>query len=160
MTKEEIKRTIPMREVLSRYGTKVNNRGFCNCPFHADKTASMKVWNDHVYCFGGCQERLDQIDFVQKMENLTFLEAFAILGGTTDELTEEQKKSIAQARKKVELEREKEELKKHKRSNLACLISACRKIIREEEPYSDYWCFAQNKLSYAIGRLEDEVLGK
>lgn len=158
MTKEEIKRTIPMKEVLSRYGTKVNNRGFCNCPFHSDKTASMRVWNDHVYCFGGCQERLDQIDFVQKMENCDFKEAFAILGGTTDELTEEQKRSIAQARKRAELEREKEELKKHKRSNLACLISACRKIIREEEPYSDSWCFAQNKLSYVIGRWEVEVM--
>lgn len=158
MTKEEIKRTIPMREVLSRYGTKVNNRGFCNCPFHADKTASMKVWNDHVYCFGGCQERLDQIDFVQRMENCDFLQAFAILGGTTGELTEEQKRSIAQARKRAELEREKEELKKHKCSNLACLISACRKIISEEEPYSDYWCFAQDKLVYAIGRWEEEVL--
>ena len=100
MTKEEIKR-IPMKEVLSRYGTTVNSRGFCNCPFHADKTASMKVWNDHVYCFGQCNERLDQIDFVQKKEDCDFKEAFAILGGTSEELTDEQKRSIAQARKRA-----------------------------------------------------------
>ena len=157
MTKEEIKRTIPMKEVLSRYGITVNSRGFCRCPFHGDSRPSMRVWVDHVHCFV-CEAHADQIDFVQNMENYTFLEAFAVLGGTTDELTEEQKRSIAQARRKAELEREKEEIEKHKRSNLACLISACRKIISEEEPYSDYWCFAQNKLAYAIGRWEEDIL--
>lgn len=47
------------------------------CPFHNEKTPSFQVNPDlgTWYCFGQCGEGGDVFKFVQKIENLTFLEA-------------------------------------------------------------------------------------
>jgi DNA primase len=47
------------------------------CPFHDEKTPSFQVTPSRgfFYCFGACGEGGDVIDFVQKIENLTFTEA-------------------------------------------------------------------------------------
>ena len=46
MTVEEIKQQNTMRDVVTRYGIEVNRSGFCKCPFHNEKTASMKIYKD------------------------------------------------------------------------------------------------------------------
>ena len=51
MTSEEIKKTYSMRDILERYGMHPNRSGFIRCPFHKEKTASMKVYQDSYYCF-------------------------------------------------------------------------------------------------------------
>ena len=35
--------------------------GFIRCPFHADRTPSLKLYSDHFHCFG-CGEHGDVID--------------------------------------------------------------------------------------------------
>jgi DNA primase len=47
------------------------------CPFHDEKTASFQVTpsRGYWYCFGACSEGGDVIDFLQKIENLSFVEA-------------------------------------------------------------------------------------
>lgn len=47
------------------------------CPFHDEKTPSFQVTpaRGFYYCFGSCGEGGDVIDFVRKMENLSFTEA-------------------------------------------------------------------------------------
>ena len=81
MTKDEIKQTTKMKDVLSMYGLKTTRSGFMCCPFHREKTASCKIYEDSFYCFG-CGTGGDIFTFVMLVEKITFPEAFVKLGGT------------------------------------------------------------------------------
>jgi len=83
MTKEEIKRNTSMFDVIGRYGLQVNRNGKILCPFHQEKTPSCSIKRDFFKCFG-CGAAGDQFKFVMLMENVSFKEAFEILGGTYD----------------------------------------------------------------------------
>ena len=84
MTKEEIKDLYSMKDILERYGLPQPNRaGFICCPFHKEKTASMKIYKKDFHCFG-CGANGDIFTFVMLMDGLTFKEAFKELGGETD----------------------------------------------------------------------------
>ena len=48
MTTEEIKQSVKMPEILSRYGLKQNRAGFICCPFHKEKSASCKIYDDFI----------------------------------------------------------------------------------------------------------------
>lgn len=67
----KIKDTLTMRDVLERYNYDVNRNGFVCCPFHSEKTPSMKIYKTDYHCFG-CQEHGDVITFVQKLFGLSF----------------------------------------------------------------------------------------
>lgn len=84
MTVEEIKQQNTMRDVVTRYGIEVNRSGFCKCPFHNEKTASMKIYKDSFYCFG-CHAGGDIFTFIQKIEGVDFKTAFESLGGTYEQ---------------------------------------------------------------------------
>lgn len=81
MDKETIKQQNSMRDVLSRYGMVPNRAGFINCPFHKEKSASCKIYDDSFYCFG-CGIGGDVFDFVMQYESVPFSTAFIELGGT------------------------------------------------------------------------------
>ena len=70
---EIIKDRLTMREVLLHYGYETNRAKFICCPFHNEKTPSMKVFEKDFHCFG-CGEHGDVITFVQKLFNLSFQE--------------------------------------------------------------------------------------
>lgn len=53
---------------------KVNSGGFAQCLFHADKNASMKIYEKNYHCFS-CHAHGDVISLVQKLYNLSFKEA-------------------------------------------------------------------------------------
>ena len=65
MTVDQIKSSYSMRDIVERYGLKVNRAGFVRCPFHNEKTASLKVYKDSFFCFG-CGIDGDIFTFVQK----------------------------------------------------------------------------------------------
>ena len=73
-----VKNSVDMRDVLRRYGLEPDRHGYIRCPFHTEKTGSMKVWPDHYKCFG-CGVHGDVIDFVQRYEHTEFAEAMEIL---------------------------------------------------------------------------------
>lgn len=81
MDKETIKQQNSMRDVLSRYGMVPNRAGFIRCPFHKEKSASCKIYDDSFYCFG-CGIGGDVFDFVMQYESVPFSTAFIELGGT------------------------------------------------------------------------------
>ena len=81
MTKGEIKQSVKMPEILSRYGLRPNRAGFICCPFHKEKSASCKIYDDSFYCFG-CGTGGDVFDFVMQYESVPFSTAFIELGGT------------------------------------------------------------------------------
>lgn len=66
----ELIKTIPMVNVIEHLGGVINRSGFCECPFHNEKTPSMKVYNDHAYCFG-CGKRIDGIAYAAKVLGVT-----------------------------------------------------------------------------------------
>ena len=66
---EEIKSRINLQTVVTGYGIEINRSGFCLCPFHAEKTPSMKIYDNGFKCYG-CGEGGDMFVFVQKLFNL------------------------------------------------------------------------------------------
>lgn len=70
-----INERLTMQDVSERYGFTTNQKGFVFCPFHSEKTPSMKIYpgNGGFHCFG-CGETGDVIAFVKKLFNLSFQE--------------------------------------------------------------------------------------
>lgn len=67
---QEVKERISMMEIATGYGLNVNRSGFCNCPFHNEKTPSMKIYENGYKCFG-CGEGGDMFTFVQNFFHLS-----------------------------------------------------------------------------------------
>ncbi len=144
MTKEEIKKSAPMREMAERYGIKVNRNGFCRCIFHNERTPSMKLYKDSFYCFS-CQKSGDVFTFVQKMDGMSFKEAFKALGGDSDNSFSARKR-IYQAQKKREMERKAGERLKRERELNRLLMEVYRRWLGRLEPLSEAWADAYNAL--------------
>ena len=65
-------------ELLQQYYGISPKHGKVCCPFHADKTPSMKVYAENVHCFG-CGWHGDSLDIYAKANNLTLQEAIRYL---------------------------------------------------------------------------------
>lgn len=70
---QTIKDRLKMREVLLHYGYQPNKAKFICCPFHNEKTPSMKIFEKDYHCFG-CGANGDIISFVQQLFGLSFPE--------------------------------------------------------------------------------------
>lgn len=96
---------INLRELIeSETGNKFNRQGYINCPFHGEKTPSLKVKffpdanKERFHCFG-CKETGDALDLIMKLKNIDLLEAKKYLGlpveqTATQKQAEEVKKYI------------------------------------------------------------------
>lgn len=73
---DRINQAVTMREVCSMYGLQVDRGGFTRCPFHSEKTGSMKIYNGSKgwHCFG-CHKGGDVIDFTEMFFGLHFKDA-------------------------------------------------------------------------------------
>lgn len=71
--KNQILSIMDMNRIISYYGIK-SNRGMCSCPFHKDKSPSMKIYDKTFYCFS-CNKTGDLIQFVQYLFGLDFMKA-------------------------------------------------------------------------------------
>lgn len=69
-----LKARITVLQAAAHYGVKIGQNGMCRCPFHPDKTPSMKINETYFYCFG-CHSTGDVIDFTARLFNLSPLEA-------------------------------------------------------------------------------------
>ena len=63
---QRVKQYVTTRQAASFYGIEVKRNGMCRCPFHDDKTPSMKV-DERFHCFG-CEADGDVIDFVSRLK--------------------------------------------------------------------------------------------
>lgn len=70
----EIRNAVPMQDIAKFYGLQISRSGMACCPFHDDKTPSMKIYFDHFYCFG-CGESGDGTAFVAKLFHISQFEA-------------------------------------------------------------------------------------
>ena len=118
---QTIKDRLTMREVLLHYGYEPNRAKFICCPFHNEKTPSMKIFEKDYHCFG-CGEHGDVITFVQKLFNLSFPDALKKidvdfgLNLYGDRTFEELRKSHYQ-QKKLQAERERKKREKEQAKN-------------------------------------------
>ena len=67
---ESVKAAVTVRQAVEHYGLKVNRGNMVCCPFHNDRTPSMKLNEDYFYCFG-CGAHGDVIDLVTRLFNLS-----------------------------------------------------------------------------------------
>ena len=74
---EAVKQSVTTRQAAERYGIRVERNGMCRCPFHEDKTPSMKL-DRRYYCFG-CGATGDVIDFVSRLLRIGSKEAAILL---------------------------------------------------------------------------------
>ena len=85
---EQLKNQLTPKHVTERYGPPIHRGDMICCPFHDDRTPSMKLYDDHFYCFG-CQKSGDVIDLAAQLLRLTNYEVAKRLSadfGITDEV--------------------------------------------------------------------------
>ena len=70
---QTVKAAVTARQAAEMYGLKIGRNGLACCPFHQDKTASMKV-DERYYCFG-CGVTGDAVDLTMQLLGLSSKEA-------------------------------------------------------------------------------------
>lgn len=156
MTRDEIKQTFNMRDILAKCGLPEPNRaGFIKCPFHkGDHDASLKIYDKDFHCFG-CGATGDIFSFIQKFYGISFKDAFLMLGGEYEKkMSFKTSLSIYHANKEREM-RDKNEVKlkeEHKLNN--DLISVYRRFLSKSKPLSEAWCDCYNALQLELYHAE------
>ena len=74
---EAVKQSVTTRQAAEYYQLRVDRKGLVACPFHNDRTPSMKV-DARFHCFG-CGEGGGLMQFVMRIEGLDFVEALKLL---------------------------------------------------------------------------------
>lgn len=70
---DAVKQAVTTKQAAEMYGLKIRRNNMVSCPFHNDRTPSMKVDN-RFHCFG-CGADGDVIDFVSRLHGISSLEA-------------------------------------------------------------------------------------
>ena len=112
-----IKSRINMIDICKTYGFNIQRGNFICCPFHNEKTPSLKLYdgNRGFYCFG-CGEHGSVIDFVMRYFNIDFPKAISKLnddfrlglpiGKKIDRRTQlEMNKAAFERKRKIEAEK-------------------------------------------------------
>lgn len=152
MNSEEIKSMYSMRDILTKCGLSEPNRaGFIKCPFHkGDRTASMKIYENDYHCFG-CGANGDIFSFLEQFYDISFKDAFLMLGGEYEKKPSYSSKlAIYRAEKQKEMKRKKEQRAREKRKLNSDLIDIYRTYMEQSEPLSDVWCDCCNALQYQL----------
>ena len=63
---ETIKAAVSPADAAKRYGLKVGRNGMARCPFHDDHHPSLRLYDNHFYCFA-CSAHGDVIDLTAKL---------------------------------------------------------------------------------------------
>ncbi|MDE7194514.1 MAG: DNA primase [Oscillospiraceae bacterium] len=74
---DSVKQAVTAREAAEYYGLEINRAGMCLCPFHGERTPSMKV-DERFHCFG-CGADGSVIDLAAGLFGVSALEAAKIL---------------------------------------------------------------------------------
>lgn len=163
VTADDIKNMHSMREIVEKYGFKINRQGFIRCPFHKEDTASFKVYDKSYYCFG-CRESGDIFSFVQKMENIDFKESFEKFSGGQNQNSYKNMIRTVPAHKKVLQDKKNDELLKEKFTEMYKSYQLSLEIEKLYQKYcdrsdkdSDVYRDCYNALQYQI-YISDVIL--
>ncbi len=132
---DRLKDSVTVTELVNHYGFEVGRGNYIKCPFHGEKTASLKVWDDHFKCFG-CGAHGDVIKFVQLYQHLDFKQAMEWinrefgLGLPFDErLDLAAMRAANKTRARIRSERTQAERIRAQRSMLNDLFAECDRIV-------------------------------
>ena len=154
MTREDVKATYSMRDIVERYGFHPNRAGFISCPFHSgDRSPSLKVYKNDFHCHA-CGANGDIFTFVMRMDNLTFKEAFISLGGIYQKPSFSSNLAIYRAEKRRKQQEKEEQRKLLERTLNQTLISIYRIYLDVFDPLSDEWCESYNNLQIELYKHE------
>ena len=174
---DQVKSLVTIQEVAERYGFQPNRAGYICCPFHNEKTASLKLYDGQrgFHCFG-CGAGGTVIDFVMKLFDIPFRQAILrinadfALGLTWDKPDPAVRSAILEARRrearrKAELERlEEKHLKLSAEHRYWWDVLKCFPPTREEweagciHPLYAEAVKKQPYLEYLLDELEAEIL--
>ena len=157
----EITEKVSMRDIFSYYGFKPNRAGFICCPFHNEKTPSLKIYSDDkkFHCFG-CGEGGSVIDFVMKLFNLPLRQAlikidydFNLNSIRTTPLNTSERRKIEQREKERQKQRKyKEDLKQAEKSffDVLCELEKVKKefVIKTHDDITDLYVYLIKKIDY------------
>lgn len=73
-----VKEAVPLPEAAALYGLRENGSHMVRCPFHDDHNPSLRLYEDHYYCFG-CHSHGDAVDLVARLTNLRPIDAARLL---------------------------------------------------------------------------------
>ncbi len=76
---DEAKRLVSARDAAEHYGFHPNRANFIPCPFHPEKSASLKLFNNGTWHCFGCGKGGTVVDFVMELFNLSALGALCKL---------------------------------------------------------------------------------
>ncbi|MFA5423383.1 MAG: CHC2 zinc finger domain-containing protein [Phycisphaerae bacterium] len=108
---------VTAREAAARYGYAPNRQGFICCPFHGEKTPSLKLRNNErgFVCFG-CGQKGSVIDFIGKLFDLNFIESCRKINADFGlNLPIDQPETQADREHSLRMQREREAARKQKR---------------------------------------------
>lgn len=72
---QRIRELVPARDAAERYGFTPNRAGYICCPFHSERTPSLKLYPDGGWHCFGCGRGGSSIDFVMCLFSLDFRQA-------------------------------------------------------------------------------------
>ena len=172
-TATAIKEAVTCRQFADFIGLSVNRAGFAVCPFHGEKTPSLKIYNGgRGWCCFGCHKGGDVINLASLYYGLGFKDTLKRLNddfnlGIIQESTETAPNSVLMA---VEIAKRKAERKKEERLKAAIdaeywiafdkWIDNERKIQDNapkafDEEFSPVFCEALNNRDILRERLTD-----
>ena len=129
-----IKESLSMLDITTQYGFTPNRAGFISCPFHGDKTPSLKLYKDigkGWHCFG-CGKGGSVVDFVIELFGLTFQQAIMRIDADFA-LNLPLQKSLSMRDKQVLRQQERAIHEATERKNMICecIKAYCDKLDRE-----------------------------
>lgn len=157
----KVKERLTIQEVIDRYGIPVK-RGFICCPFHSERTPSLKLYTNNTwYCFG-CGAHGDVIDFVSKIEGKTFSETIRLLAlelgiGASEFSTTDYSNYLKNKRIKAHRAAQNEWIKKA-RLSISFSLRNAREIMSRGEQTDEFFTALQSisRLEYLSEALEDD----
>lgn len=138
---DEIKRTVSSASVAALYGYKPDRGGYIICPFHGEKTPSLRLHKSGWYCYG-CHQGGSVIDFVMRHEDCTFVTAVKAIDKHMHlGLVDDGPKSLQKAMKERQ---ERQAWEKARADRIAALEADIR---RKDDEQSMWWIIYQSAFS-------------
>ena len=173
---QAVKERVPVPEAARHYGFAVNRAGFISCPFHAERTPSLKLRPAGWKCYG-CGEGGSVIDFVGKLFGLSLSDAvrklnddFSLGLPLTAPMTKQERRRTKEEADRRQFVRQSEHEFEEWKERLLRRLTLCLRIaddaaeadpddLYEEEALALRWVpfFTDNWESLVYGAIEQQI---